>query len=190
VSDTPVDREAVELAAAGRIAFAFLGEPERRAVVARLVREGMSHGGIADRLGTSPRQLQPYLPRRTPAEMDESEAAARGRVYARSKGTCERCGAREAESFSHRIPAGQGGTYRAANGLHTCGDGTSGCHGWIEANPTEARRHGWRLSQRKKPDREPALIYHDGALVRALLHDDGQVTVLRQLAVQNHRRVP
>lgn len=183
-------QQTVDLAVAGRVGFAFLGEPERRAAVRQLAKAGMSAGGIADRLGTSLRNVQAYMPRRTPAEMDDSESAARGRVHDRSGGVCERCGAREAESFSHRIPTGQGGRYTAANGLDTCGDGTSGCHGWIEMNPTEARRHGQRLSARKKPDREPVLIYHGGVLVRALLHDDGQVTVLRQLSVRHEEVSP
>lgn len=171
---------------AGRIGFSFLDEPERLAAVRKLASTGMSVGGIADRLGTSTRQIRAYLPRRTPAEMDDSESAARARVQQRSGGVCERCGAREAESFSHRIPAAQGGRYTAANGLDTCGDGTTGCHGWIEANPAEARRHGWRLSPRQKPEKVPALIYHGGALVRVLLHDDGQEpTVLRRLPARH-----
>jgi hypothetical protein len=192
VSRTPVDRSAVDLAVAGRVAFAFLEEPERRAAVRELVDAGMTAGGIADRLRTSPRQLQPYLPRRTPAEMDDSESAARGRVDARSGGVCERCGAREAESFSHRIPAGQGGRFTAANGINTCGDGTTGCHGWIEANPTEARRHGWRLNSRQKPDKRPALIYHGGALVRAVLparHEEDEWS-LNSESTSDPRRSP
>lgn len=81
------------------------------------------------------------------AKTSPEEREARRIVYARSRGFCELCG-RPAESWSHRRSAGQGGPWNAANGLHLCGDGVRGCHGWLEANPLAADAGGWRLVHR------------------------------------------
>lgn len=32
-----------------------------------------------------------------------------------------------------------------ANGIPLCGSGTTGCHGWVEAHPTDGVLFGWRL---------------------------------------------
>lgn len=82
-----------------------------------------------------------------------SEETARRTVRERSAGVCELCGANPATSWSHRRSRGQGGPWRPANGLDTCGDGTCGCHGWLEANPDAAALGGWRLVH---DDRDPA----------------------------------
>ena len=66
-----------------------------------------------------------------------SEQAGRAIVYARSQGRCEVCGNYSAQSYHHRMK--QGRPWNPANGLHVCGDGTRGCHGWIEAHPNHAR---------------------------------------------------
>lgn len=51
---------------------------------------------------------------------------------------CVRCGA-QAQSWQHRVAAGRGGPTDHFNCVPLCGDGTTGCHGWAEANPTEAQ---------------------------------------------------
>ena len=75
-------------------------------------------------------------------------------VRGRSGGLCEICGVRPGESFSHRLAAGKGGTWRPSNGLRTCGDGTRLCHGWLEAHPIWAGEGGWHV--RRNPV-DPAL---------------------------------
>lgn len=78
-----------------------------------------------------------------------TEATGRPAVYERSQGACEvaRPGCRgRGESWSHRKSRGQGGGWAPDNGLHTCGDGTTGCHGWIESHPEQAKLYGWRLA--------------------------------------------
>lgn len=55
-----------------------------------------------------------------------------------SDGWCVRCG-RRAESWHHRLPRGRGGVDDGFNCVRVCGDGTRGCHGWIEHHPEEAR---------------------------------------------------
>lgn len=46
----------------------------------------------------------------------------------------------QATSAHHRFKDGR--EWHPANMLDTCGDGTTGCHGWIEANPNEANARG------------------------------------------------
>ena len=72
----------------------------------------------------------------------------RGVVYARDEWACVRCGQGHGLSVHHRRPRGMGGTSRPeihamANLLTLCGDGTRGCHGWVESNRTEATRLGF-----------------------------------------------
>ena len=81
--------------------------------------------------------------------MGWSEEAGRHIVTQRSGGRCEAAvpgicmGA--AQSVHHRIKRSQGGTWAPSNLLHVCGDGTIGCHGWIEHHPAKAREHGLDL---------------------------------------------
>jgi len=51
---------------------------------------------------------------------------------------CVRCG-RPAASWHHRLPEGRGGPTDGWNCVPLCGDGTRGCHGWVEHHPAEAR---------------------------------------------------
>lgn len=84
---------------------------------------------------------------RRPAPSRE-ECEAKALVRGRSGGYCEIrvpgvcLGA--ARDFSHRWAEGQGGPWSASNGLASCG--LFGCHGWIHAHPTEAKRWGWIIA--------------------------------------------
>lgn len=91
--------------------------------------------------------------------MRADEARGRELVYGRSAGRCEACGARRAGSWSHRLSRAQGGDWNPANGLHTCGDGTSGCHGQIESEREFARLLGWRLLRGEDPERHLVLMF-------------------------------
>lgn len=82
-------------------------------------------------------------------------------VADRDRGMCLRCGAR-GTNVQHRIGRGMGGTSRAeVNDLSAlvtmCGSGTTGCHGHITANPTEAYATGWaiRRSASERPSEVP-----------------------------------
>lgn len=73
---------------------------------------------------------------------------ARKIVYERSEGWCEvalrgRCFGR-AGNWHHRRAAGR--IWTPANGLHVCGSGTTGCHGWITENSRLAMARGWVVS--------------------------------------------
>ncbi|MCM0619809.1 HNH endonuclease [Nocardioides bruguierae] len=85
-------------------------------------------------------------------------------VIARCAGRCERCGRglrigdtwTGDHSIHHRRPRGMGGTTdptanTPANLLLLCGSGTTGCHGWVEANRGEATRLGWLVPRGVDP---------------------------------------
>lgn len=60
----------------------------------------------------------------------------------------------------HRLPRGMGGsnskagrarTERASNLVVLCGSGTTGCHGWVEANRHAAYLSGWLVHREDDP---------------------------------------
>jgi hypothetical protein len=73
-------------------------------------------------------------------------------------------------SLQHRRARGMGGsrdplTDSPANLITTCGSGVTGCHGRIEANPDEAREHGWRVDQGRDPRQVPVRHHHRWVLL-------------------------
>jgi len=77
-------------------------------------------------------------------------------------GVCEICGAARASNFHHRRPGGMGGSRQphqqtAANLLHVCGSGTTGCHGDLESSRTIAYENGWLVHRRDDPTTAPVL---------------------------------
>ena len=67
-------------------------------------------------------------------------------VDARDDHSCVRCGRSlfvETGSRHHRKLRSQGGKHDVSNLILLCGSGTTGCHGWVHANPAEALRGGW-----------------------------------------------
>lgn len=87
-----------------------------------------------------------------------NETKARDLVAARSGGTCELCRSSRAGSWAHRLPRGQGGLWAPSNGLHLCGTGTTGCHGWSERNRLASYASGWLLMRGVDPVATPAWI--------------------------------
>lgn len=90
-----------------------------------------------------------YVVKPQRSKYDPREKSARAKVRSRSGGVCEvqKDGVclGHATNFQHRAAAGQGGGYSASNGLDVCGSGTTGCHGYIHAHPTESIREGWTV---------------------------------------------
>jgi hypothetical protein len=99
-----------------------------------------------------------------------NETVARRLVYARSGGVCEICDQRPGTNWHHRRSAGR--IWTPENGLHLCGSGTTGCHGWVTSHPSVSRQLGWMVSNSVAPERVHAVL----ALVRgrwAALESDG-----------------
>jgi hypothetical protein len=86
-----------------------------------------------------------------------NEKLARKIVYERSGGICEKCGWGRATNWHHRRAAGR--VWAPENGLHLCGSGTTGCHGWITEHPEISRAHGWSVSNYADPGTTPAHLW-------------------------------
>lgn len=75
-----------------------------------------------------------------------SESTARSIVQERSGGRCEAaipyvCGG-TADTVHHRAKRSHGGSWAPSNLIAACGSGTTGCHGWIESHPSDAKELG------------------------------------------------
>lgn len=120
-----------------------------------------------------------------------NEAQCRGLVSQRSGGLCEaRLGGRDAlscrgvgESMHHRRKRSQGGLWTPSNVVHVCGDGTTGCHGYIEANPVQARRARLWLYAGMDSLTTPAHMIFRGMRGWYLLDDEGSCTWLSEPAL-------
>ena len=109
----------------------------------------------------------------TPAQHDAT--------MARDEGRCVRGGdlvrGHRGVDFStqHRVARGMGGSRHAARPsalILLCGSATTGCHGWVEAHPAEARELGYRVPPGTDPGTWPVL-YH-GREWRQLTDDGWQ----------------
>jgi hypothetical protein len=115
-----------------------------------------------------------------------SERECRAIVTERSSGLCEArfdgvCRG-VGESKHHRRKEGQGGKWVPSNIVDVCGDGTQGCHGYIEANPVAAKRRGLWIYPTQHPLLTPALIVWRGTTEWCLLDDEGSVQHLSRRA--------
>lgn len=82
------------------------------------------------------------------------------------------------QSFHHRKKRSQGGLWVPSNILHLCGDGTVGCHGYIEANPAMGRRwHLWLYAGQDSLT-TPARLCWRGKKDWYSLDDEGGITWL------------
>ena len=101
-----------------------------------------------------------------------TEARCREIVAARSGGRCERCGRYRAESMHHRRKRSHGGPWAPSNVVHLCGDGTTGCHGWIEHHAAKAEVEGFHVPS-WEDEREVPLTVSTFPALPVLLDDEG-----------------
>lgn len=97
--------------------------------------------------------------------------SAREIVQQRDAGRCQKCGQHVDSlpyggSQHHRRARGMGGVRNnrldvPSNLVTLCGNGTQGCHGWIEHHRQDATRDGWLISKLSVDDPEsiPLLTY-------------------------------
>lgn len=119
-----------------------------------------------------------------------SEVRCRGLVAQRSGGLCEgRLDGKGVyacrgvgESMQHRRKRSQGGLWTPSNILHLCGDGTIGCHGYIEANPATGRRLRMWLFAGMEPLTTPVHMIFRGMRGWYLLDDEGSCQWLSETA--------
>lgn len=132
-------------------------------------------------------QASAEAPRRTHAPVPDPQRADRPKVTGafppvvrqtiidRDHMLCQRCG-RQADatahgySMQHRNARGMGGTSdprlaRPSNGILLCGSGTTGCHGWVEANPEAAERLGLAVPSWADPESVPVLTFDGWVLL-------------------------
>lgn len=106
------------------------------------------------------------------------EARARAIVAERSGGRCEAviegvCLGR-AHSMHHRRKPGR--LWNPSNLLHLCGDGTRGCHGWIEAHPTKANELGlWLMNGDGMPSEVSVQMRWESLKSWFVLDDEGSL---------------
>lgn len=107
--------------------------------------------------------------------MSFSEARARAIVAERSGGRCEvmvpNVCLGNAASMHHRRKEGR--LWNPSNILHTCGDGTRGCHGWIEAHPTLANEYGLWLFAGELPAETAVQMRWENLISWFILDDEG-----------------
>lgn len=105
-----------------------------------------------------------------------SEKTCRDVVRERSGGDCElrlsACLGRAA-SVHHRRKRSQGGPWTPSNCLHTCGDGTRGCHGVITDTRTEYYESGWIVHSWDPWASTPVLMHTHFGHTWVLLDDEG-----------------
>lgn len=115
-------------------------------------------------------------------DLSKFDAATVALIWERDQGCCVKCGQYlhgergYAWSIQHRKARGMGGARwdstrgNAANGILLCGNGTQGCHGWVERNPDEARDNGWSIYRAESP---PNIAVNHAALGWVFLEIDG-----------------
>ena len=96
----------------------------------------------------------------------------------RDADTCQKCRRAKGTNRDHRKNRSQGGLTFASNLQLLCGTGTTGCHGWVTANPEDAVTDGWavpgwpKADWREWPARRWVRHGHGYLELRWVLYDD------------------
>lgn len=76
-------------------------------------------------------------------------------IYHRDGFACRRCGRGTDLTVHHRKNRSQGGKNEGPNLVTLCGSGTTGCHGWVGANPRIGYALGWLVPSWANPAEWP-----------------------------------
>jgi hypothetical protein len=112
----------------------------------------------------------------TPLRLTGSKLTERNNLIDfREQQCCARCGIRITENGSrhHRKLKSRGGGDEVSNGVLLCGSGTTGCHGWVHANPKQAEEKGWMISSGGDPKLIPIVHAIHG---KVWLDDEGGIS--------------
>lgn len=103
---------------------------------------------------------KPKAALKAPARDTGPSMEMRAMVFALHLGCCVRCGHAVGEwrSIHHRQRRSQFGPNEFPNLLLFCGSGTTGCHGWVHQNVTEAETLGYLVRSKGIPARIPVLV--------------------------------
>lgn len=94
-------------------------------------------------------------------------------VKKRDNQSCTRCG-RHGGNVHHRRMRSQSPkavVHNVENLIVLCGSGTTGCHGWVHANPAESYENGWLVRSYQEPEFEPVTDCEGG---RWILDSQGE----------------
>lgn len=121
--------------------------------------------------------------KRKPVRDTGPSPKVRAMVLARDGFLCVRCGVSVADrsrSIHHRVRRSQGGRNVPECLITLCGDGLTGCHGWVHRNIAEARTSGWLLLGTDDPLAEGVLYAseHQSGLTLWLTPDGGHAFAL------------
>lgn len=109
------------------------------------------------------------------ARRTDAPAATVKLVRERDGHACVSCGRTRDLTTQHRRARGMGGSRwpginLPSNLLTLCGSGTTGCHGWVEERPSQAKDLGLAVSQHHpNPGAVPVFTWRGWLL----LNDDG-----------------
>lgn len=101
------------------------------------------------------------------------------RIDKRDRQRCAKCGVIiwSGGSRHHRKFRSRRGGDEVSNGVLLCGSGTTGCHGWVHANPRSAAMVGLALGSEEDPRLVPVKhAAYGGTFV--WLDDDGNVSIV------------
>ncbi|WP_394253668.1 HNH endonuclease [Arthrobacter pityocampae] len=92
--------------------------------------------------------------------MSDIPRKTKGLVWLRDQGECVRCGAEGVLNYHHRKlrrHAPKDEVHNPENLILLCGSGTTGCHGWVHANPYFSYAAGWLVKSWATPSEVPVL---------------------------------
>jgi hypothetical protein len=103
-------------------------------------------------------------------------AEMKAMTFARDLGWCVRCGTcveNIDHSCHHRWLLSQLGPNEFTVLITLCGTGTTGCHGYVHANPAESYAAGWLVRSGTDPAAVPVLRALPGGTARQYPTEDG-----------------
>jgi 5-methylcytosine-specific restriction endonuclease McrA len=115
--------------------------------------------------------------------MSEIPRKTKGLVFLRDQGQCVRCGGEGELNFHHRKLRSQSSkatVHNPENIILLCGSGTTGCHGWVHANPSTAYLMGWLVPAWADPLDVPCFVLTEDEFYR--LDADASRTITQKAA--------